>query len=89
MVEVASYFTDNPDNGISDLLSTLDKDSASFIGALISTHDSIDEKNAKKLILMQKMIEKNQKYADFIIRNDSSIKDFISRLNLVLDKLPY
>ena len=47
MVEVASYFTDNPDNGISDLLSTLDKDSASFIGALISTHDPIDEKNAK------------------------------------------
>ena len=50
MVEVASYFTDNPDNGISDLLSTLDKDSASFIGALISTHDSIDEKNAKEYL---------------------------------------
>ena len=50
MVEVASYFTDNPDNGISDLLSTLDKDSASFIGALISTHDPIDEKNAKEYL---------------------------------------
>ena len=50
MAEVASYFTDNPDNGISDLLSTLDKDSASFIGALISTHDPIDEKNAKEYL---------------------------------------
>ena len=50
MVEVASYFTDNPDNGISDLLSTLDKDSASFIGALISTHDPIDEKNVKEYL---------------------------------------
>ncbi len=50
MVEVASYFTDNPDNGISDLLSTLDKDSSSFIGALISTHDPIDEKNAKEYL---------------------------------------
>ena len=50
MAEVASYFTDNPDNGISDLLSTLDKDSASFIGALISIHDPIDEKNAKEYL---------------------------------------
>ena len=50
MAKVASYFTDNPDNGISDLLSTLDKDSASFIGALISTHDPIDEKNAKEYL---------------------------------------
>ena len=50
MAEVASYFKDNPDNGISDLLSTLDKDSASFIGALISTHDPIDEKNAKEYL---------------------------------------
>ncbi len=50
MVEVASYFKDNPDNGISDLLSTLDKDSASFIGALISSHDPIDEKNAKEYL---------------------------------------
>ncbi len=50
MVEVASYFTDNPNNGISDLLSTLDKDSASFVGALISIHDPIDEKNAKEYL---------------------------------------
>ena len=50
MAEVAAYFTDNPDNGISDLLSTLDKDSASFIGALISIHDPIDERNAKEYL---------------------------------------
>ena len=60
-----------------------------ILNSRIVKRDKIDEKNAKKLILMQKMIEKNQKYADFIIRNDSSIKDFISRLNLVLDKLVY
>ena len=46
MVTVVSFFKQNPDVGISDLLSTLDKESASFIGALISTHDAIDEQNA-------------------------------------------
>ena len=46
MLEVASYFIENPDNGISDVLSTVDKE-ASFIGALISTQDPIDEKNAR------------------------------------------
>ena len=43
---VQNYLKENPDAGISDLLSTLDKESASFIGALISTHDAIDEQNA-------------------------------------------
>ena len=47
MLEVASYFIDNPDNGISDILSMVDKEKASFIGALISTHDPIDEQNAR------------------------------------------
>ena len=47
MLEVASYFIENPDNGISDVLSTVDKEKASFIGALISTQDPIDEKNAR------------------------------------------
>ena len=47
MLEVASYFIDNPDNGISDILSMVDKEKASFIGALISIHDPIDEKNAR------------------------------------------
>ncbi|MEC7928712.1 MAG: DNA primase [Pseudomonadota bacterium] len=46
MIAVVSFFKENPDAGISDLLSTLDKESASFIGALISTHDAIDEQNA-------------------------------------------
>ena len=47
MLEVASYFIDNPENGISDILSTVDKEKASFIGALISIHDPIDEQNAR------------------------------------------
>ena len=46
MITVVSFFKENSDAGISDLLSTLDKESASFIGALISVHDAIDEQNA-------------------------------------------
>ena len=47
MLEVASYFIDNPESGISDILSMVDKEKASFIGALISIHDPIDEQNAR------------------------------------------
>jgi hypothetical protein len=46
MIAVVSFFKEKPEAGISDLLSTLDKESASFIGALISVHDAIDEQNA-------------------------------------------
>ena len=46
MVEVIKYFTSNPNLGISDLLSKIDPDSASFIGTLISTSPTIEEKNA-------------------------------------------
>ena len=46
MLEVVSFFKEKPEAGISDLLSTLDKQSASFIGALISVNDEIDEQNA-------------------------------------------
>ena len=46
MVEVARYFIFNPELGISDLLSNLDSDSASFIGTLITTSPAIEEKNA-------------------------------------------
>ncbi len=46
MITVVSFFKENPDAGIADLLSTLDKESASFIGALISVNDVIDEQNA-------------------------------------------
>ena len=46
MITVVSFFKEKPDAGISDLLSKLDKESASFIGALISVHAAIDEQNA-------------------------------------------
>ena len=46
MIAVVSFFKEKPDAGISDLLSTQDKESASFIGALISVHAAIDEQNA-------------------------------------------
>jgi len=46
MLEVIEYFTSNPKLGISDLLSNIDPDSASFIGTLISTSPTIEEKNA-------------------------------------------
>jgi hypothetical protein len=47
MIEVVSFFQSRPEDGISDLLSTLDKESASFVGALISINDPVDEQNAK------------------------------------------
>jgi len=46
MVEVIQYFISDPKLGISDLLSNIDPDSASFIGTLISTSPAIEEKNA-------------------------------------------
>lgn len=46
MVEVVRYFLSDPKLGISDLLSNIDPDSASFIGTLISTSPTIEEKNA-------------------------------------------
>ena len=55
----------------------------------ILKRDGIEAKEAEKLLLMQKIIEKNRKYADFIIRNNSSVKEFNYQLNLVLDKLVY
>lgn len=55
----------------------------------ILKRDGVEAKEAEKLLLMQKIIEKNRKYADFIIRNNSSVKEFNYQLNLVLDKLVY
>ena len=46
MEEVDKYFLAYPKLGISDLLSNIDPDSASFIGTLISTSPTIEEKNA-------------------------------------------
>ena len=46
MVEVVQYFISDPKLGISDLLSNIDPDSSSFIGTLISTSPTIEEKNA-------------------------------------------
>jgi len=60
-----------------------------ILNTRIVKRDKIDKKNAEKLILMQKKVKNNKKNADFIIRNDSNIKEFNSRLNFVLDKLPY
>ena len=47
MSEVVKFFKANPEQGISDLLSILDKESASFIGALLSMHVPVEEQNAK------------------------------------------
>ncbi len=46
MIEVTKFFKERPKDGISDLLGTLDKDAASFIGALISMNDIVDEQNS-------------------------------------------
>ena len=47
MSQVVKFFKDRPKEGISNLLSTLDKESASFIGALLSLNDVVDEQNCK------------------------------------------
>ena len=47
MTEVVTFFIERPEEGIADLLSTLDKESASFVGALISINDQIEEQNAR------------------------------------------
>ena len=47
MSEVVGFFKANPEQGISDLLSILDKESASFIGALLSMHVPVEEQNAR------------------------------------------
>jgi len=47
MTEVVAFFIERPEDGIADLLSTLDKESASFIGALISINDQVEEQNAR------------------------------------------
>ena len=47
MTEVVAFFIERPEDGIADLLSTLDKESASFVGALISINDQIEEQNAR------------------------------------------
>ena len=47
MTEVVAFFIERPEDGIADLLSILDKESASFVGALISTNDQVEEQNAR------------------------------------------
>ena len=47
MTEVVAFFIERPEDGIADLLSTLDRDSASFVGALISINDQVEEQNAR------------------------------------------
>ena len=51
MSEVVSFFQVTPDAGISDLLSTLDRESASFVGALISMNDQVEEQNASAYLI--------------------------------------
>tara|TARA_Y100001970_G_scaffold146576_1_gene180013 strand:- start:30291 stop:30902 length:612 start_codon:yes stop_codon:yes gene_type:complete len=55
----------------------------------ISKRDKIDRKQIKKLLLMQKHIEKNEKNADFIIVNKTNKKEFKLQLNFLLDKLSH
>ena len=55
----------------------------------ISKRDKIDRKQIKRLLLMQKHIEKNEKNADFIIVNKTNKKEFKLQLNFLLDKLSH
>ena len=46
LLEVADYFLNNEKGSIADLLSSLDKESASFIGGLMSSNPVISEENS-------------------------------------------
>ena len=46
LVQVIEYFQNFPNGQVADLLSSLDKDSASFIGSLLSGSPSLDKKNS-------------------------------------------
>ena len=46
LVQVIEYFQNFPNGQVADLLSSLDKDSASFIGSLLSESPSLDKKNS-------------------------------------------
>ena len=46
LVQVIEYFQDFPNGQVADLLSSLDNDSASFIGSLLSGSPSLDKKNS-------------------------------------------
>ena len=46
LVQVIEYFQNFPNGQVADLLSSLDKDSASFIGSLLSGNPSLDKKNS-------------------------------------------
>ena len=46
LIEVAEFFSSSPNSTITDLLSFLRSDSSSFIGTLLATTPTLDEKNA-------------------------------------------
>ena len=46
LVQVIEYFQNFPNGQVADLLSSLDNDSASFIGSLLSGSPSLDKKNS-------------------------------------------
>ncbi len=46
LIEVAEFFSSNPNSTITDLLSSLRSDSSSFIGTLLATTPPLEEKNA-------------------------------------------
>jgi len=46
LIEVAEFFLLNPNSTITDLLSSLRSDSSSFIGTLLATTPTLEEKNA-------------------------------------------
>ena len=46
LIEVIEYFKNSPNGQVADLLSSLDTDSASFIGSLLSGTPLLEEKNS-------------------------------------------
>tara|TARA_B100001123_G_scaffold420715_1_gene527439 strand:- start:2447 stop:4267 length:1821 start_codon:yes stop_codon:yes gene_type:complete len=59
LLKVIEYFKNNPKSQVADLLSSLDSDSASFIGGLLSESSLLDEKNS--LVYFQDCLKEMKK----------------------------
>jgi hypothetical protein len=75
LVEVAKFFTENPNSTAAELLTTLSSDSASFIGTLLSTTAPLEEKNS--LLYFKDCLS-------LIKKNNPEVR--IPELKLILDK---
>jgi DNA primase len=97
LLEVAEFFGANPESSVTDLFSSIDKDSASFIGTLLSTLPPLKESNSKAyltdcLTLLEKSNSKLRikKLKEVLLENklsDEEVFELQQHLLMNLDSL--